>query len=218
MPYSDTRGATIGDSGPGICIFPYIHFMTKQVHQKGFTIAELMVVVFIISIAMVPLISALTAISVTTKDVENSIIANFLLKEAMDITRNLRDTDFASHLGDSNHGFGCFGNCIGPAPTPPAVSPDGYYTVNWNSTRLTRILSKNDPSITLKIDSDGMYNHTTGTNSFFSRVIGIKTMPQSGMLFPFVELRVIATVSWSDENKVTKYLIGEEHLFNFFKQ
>ena len=63
-----------------------------RTHQKGFTIAELMVVVFIISIAMVPLISALTAISVTTKDVENSIIANFLLKEAMDITRNLRDT------------------------------------------------------------------------------------------------------------------------------
>lgn len=196
------------------------HIKSYANPSLGFTFVELIVVIFIISMVLVPVIISINSIGQAATNVEHSITAAYLAKEGIELARNYRDTDALTYGYDDKNGFGCFGNCPQP-PSVPAPTLDDINKVwiaSWNANRLISIANKNSPYTKVKRDSSGLYYQTTSVtgdpDTIYSRVIGTTVLVQSGGESPFVEIRVIATVSWQ-ESGTLKNVVSEEHLFNY---
>lgn len=197
-----------------------------KIFNKGFTFVELLLVIFVTGIIAVPVTSSISNISARTKGIDNYIQATYLVREGLDLTRSFRDADWAKWCSfgcsqfQMSYAFGQFGTM--PAPSSWA-QPEGYYIVSWNDyVKMTRLSAldgggKTDPLTRLYLDNNNMYSHNnSGTPSIFSRVIGVTNIVGAGYTVPYVELKVIATVSWSEDG-VPKNVVGETHLFNFYK-
>jgi hypothetical protein len=60
----------------------------------GFTIIELIISIFILSIALVGIFSAFSIVAVLTSDAVDRLTATYLAQEGMEIVRNIRDTNW----------------------------------------------------------------------------------------------------------------------------
>jgi len=62
--------------------------------NKGFTIIELVISIFILSIAVVGIFTAFWIVTILTSDSADRLTAIYLAQEGMEITRNIRDTNW----------------------------------------------------------------------------------------------------------------------------
>ena len=62
--------------------------------EKGFTIIELVISIFILSIGIVGIFNALSIITILTSDSGDRLTATYLAQEGMEIVRNVRDTNW----------------------------------------------------------------------------------------------------------------------------
>ncbi len=84
-------------------------------NSKGFTIIELVVSIFVLSIAVIGIFNALSVVMILTSDSSDRLTATYLSQEGMEIVRNIRDTNWL----DMN---AC---AIAPSNTCPASWVDG---------------------------------------------------------------------------------------------
>lgn len=160
-------------------------------HQQGFTIVELMVAILILSMALTASTGMFVLNNASANLIRNSYVASGLAQEGIELTRNLRDSDwFASRS------WGAFGSAAG------AVA-DGDYNVQWNDQQL-RVF--NDTALNLN-QTTGIFSYDAGSLTLFKRKVTITTVSA-------VEKKVVMTVSW-DQKGVAKNLMAEEHLFNW---
>jgi type II secretory pathway pseudopilin PulG len=69
--------------------------MQKTVKTKnGFTIIELVISIFILSIAVIGIFSAFSVMSILTSNASDQLTATYLAQEGMEIVRNIRDTNW----------------------------------------------------------------------------------------------------------------------------
>ena len=162
----------------------------------GFSIIESLVAILIFSIALVPLFYVATSSLNVATNIKNNLIATNLVQEGLEVIRSIRDASW--YQGD---------------PAFNTDLPNGTWRVEWNSTALIS-LGSNPP---IKIDSDGIYNYSTGTDTFFRRTVVIAEVN------PGIELRIVSEVSWPDRNGVTmsgcpagtRCINAESHLYNW---
>lgn len=160
-------------------------FFKKKVNQTGFTLVEILVSVFILSIALTGIFYVIVFNSNGSALVKNSYIANNLTQEGIEIVRNIRDRDWLLS--------GVFGASV----------PDGTWQAQWNSDNLI-----SGSIIPLKYNtSNGLFGYDSGTDTIFTRSINISTVN-------LAEKRVVVTLSWQ-EHSGTKTLSAEDHLFNW---
>jgi prepilin-type N-terminal cleavage/methylation domain-containing protein len=62
--------------------------------KNGFTIIELVISIFILSVAIVGVFSAYSMVTILTSDASDRLTATYLAQEGMEITRNVRDTNW----------------------------------------------------------------------------------------------------------------------------
>jgi type II secretory pathway pseudopilin PulG len=62
--------------------------------SKGFTIIELIISIFILSLAVVGIFSAFSMMVILTADAADKLTATYLAQEGMEIVRNVRDTNW----------------------------------------------------------------------------------------------------------------------------
>jgi prepilin-type N-terminal cleavage/methylation domain-containing protein len=62
--------------------------------SKGFTIIELIISIFILSVALVGIFSAFYTVTILTSDSADKLTATYLAQEGMEIVRNIRDTNW----------------------------------------------------------------------------------------------------------------------------
>lgn len=62
--------------------------------KNGFTIIELVISIFILSIAVVGIFSAFSIMVILTSDAADRLTATYLAQEGMEIVMNIRDTDW----------------------------------------------------------------------------------------------------------------------------
>ena len=62
--------------------------------KTGFTIIELIISIFILSIAIVGIFSAFSIVTILTSDTVDRLAATYLAQEGMEIVRNIRDTNW----------------------------------------------------------------------------------------------------------------------------
>src|SRR3989338_4948623 len=158
--------------------------------ERGSTLIEAIVAIFILSIGIIPSLSMILYANSFTASLRNNLVAANLVQEGVEVVRALRDSNwFNGRAFDSG-------------------LADGTYRLESNSTSLI-LVGSNPP---LKIDSNGLYNYTNGTDTAFQRRIFIvKDSTAQGCN---CELRVVSEVSWV-ERKSSRTITIESHLFDW---
>ena len=132
---------------------------------KGFTLIELIISIFILSVAIVAIFNVFSIITILTSDTSDRLTATYLVQEGMEIARNIRDTNWlrmdacpggatpcASWVdGLGGLGFGCSSGCEA-AYTSTAMS--AYAAGSY-----------------LYSDAKGFYTYGSGTKTKFERKI-----------------------------------------------
>ena len=168
---------------------------STQKNKRGFTLIEMLIAVFIFTVA----ISALTLMAGrgirSANDSQNRITAEFLSIEGMEVVRNVRDSAFLAGLPETSW-TGVFGGTS-------IFDPDGCFNAlgdsNQNKTCAFIYDSSGVPSLSsctaciLSFDSNHVYSHSLGGEiTPFSRKIYINEISQG-------EIRVRVTVQWGNE-------------------
>lgn len=162
--------------------------------QKGFTIIELIISIFILSIAVVGVFGAFSMIVILTSDATNRLTATYLAQEGMEIIRNIRDSNWLNM--DANPGMAswddyissCEGSgCEVDFTTTGSVSnPIRPYTLSGN------YLNKN---------VNGFYSYGSGTATKFKRKITVSPIQDVDGKSDHI-LMVITRVAWDQKATV----------------
>ena len=154
--------------------------------NKGFTIVEVAVSIFVLSIAIIGVFSAFSLVAVLTSDVEERFIAVYLAQEGVEIIRNIRDTSWV--VGDDWN-------------AAISIYDDGECTTNGCQADIDKNLV---PWLAygtyLNIAANGFYSYGEGTETKFKRKIIIEETGAGA-------IHVSVEVSW---NKKATMLSPEE--------
>lgn len=170
-------------------------YFLKYKQQRGFTLVEALVAIFILTMGLIPSLSIILLANSFNFSIRNNLIAANLAQEGVEVVRAIRDTNWFN-----NRAFDA-----GLAP--------GIYRVQYNSEAdgLNTFLLPEDGNPPLLIEN-GMYNYTSGKDTTFKRRILIDK--DTSLAGCNCELRVIVEVEWP-ERKRTKTAIIESHLFDW---
>jgi len=155
-------------------------FFLKQ--QKGFTIVEIITVLFVISLGLVGVLSIIVQNISSQSFNKTGIIAYQLAQEGIELVRHTRDTNF-KELSDFDDG----------------LAPGSYFMDYLDE--VPTLVSDPVLDIKLKQDNNGMYYHdrnSSDPDSGFSREIIITTKDDNSIY-------VLVVVSWPDHNLSRSY-------------
>ncbi|HTW96998.1 MAG TPA: hypothetical protein VMD74_05070, partial [Candidatus Methylomirabilis sp.] len=128
----------------------------------GFTLLEIIVVVFIISLGLLAIVSLVTQNIQVEFINKNMLVASQLSQEGLELVRNKRDVNWL-RKDDWQTGT--------TTTTNFNILQDGTYTIDYTGTINSAPNSINDPAAQLYLNGSGFYNHTSGSPTPFSRLI-----------------------------------------------
>jgi len=168
----------------------------------GFTLIELVISLFILTVAIVGVYSSFSTIVVLTVDASSRLTAAYLAQEGIEIVRNIRDNNWIQgnnwNAGLLNCEYGCEADYR--TGTPSEVIPLRDYPTGGNK---------------LKINSDNFYDYdlVDATDTKFKRKITIAD--QGGNV-----LKVSVLVTWQEkEEEGCDYgycIQAEEYLYDWY--
>lgn len=158
--------------------------------RRGFTLMEVIVSLAIIITAIISIIT-LISFSISGIAANKSKIISFgLAQEGLEIVRNIRDNNWLSNKRlESNWRDGLLA---------------GNYIVQYNSASLVTF-----SSVPLKLNSNGFYQYSSGTNTNFYRKIIISDVDAN-------QFKTVVEVTWQEKGRsqITK---AESRLYNWSK-
>lgn len=170
--------------------------------QKGFTLIEIIISIFIISIAIVGVYGAFSIMVILTTNASDRLTAAYLAQEGIEIVRNIRDTNwligepFNAYLADNN------ANCEAGCEAEYTSSP--YQGINLLSQWASGI--NNDPGgVYLNIDANNFYSYSTAgavTPTNFKRKITITCLPDLADCQNATAIKVISQVYWKEKPSI----------------
>ncbi len=132
--------------------------------SRGFTIIELSVAIFILSVGIIGVYNAFSSLVVFTSSSSDRFVASYLAQEGIEIIRNIRDNNWVllkenwkSGLADED--IDCSTGCQAD-----------YKTMGTAFSPLAPYVSDGDY---IKIDNDGFYSYSSGQPTKFKRKITI---------------------------------------------
>lgn len=170
-------------------------------NMKGFSILELLIVIFIISVGFVAVFSLFTKSIATSAQVKNEIIAANLAAEAIEVIINIRSSNWLEDCPYDDFGTDCSSDVF-PLDT----------NVNYNSASVS---STSDKLYLKNISGELYYTHdSSGEPTPFSRRVEInKLIDVDGISYR--EVRSIVT--WEQFGK-TKTVEIIDHLYDWKPQ
>lgn len=165
----------------------------KTKKEGGFTLLELFVSIFIITVGVVAILSALLASVSVTFFSSSRLVAAYLAQEGIEIVRNIRETNWLEiHKGlkspdEWDDGIICCG-------TSPCECEADYVT--------TALTTWADP---------GRYLYIDGTTGFY-RYISVPSSSDTQTLF---RRKITVNKESADELKVLVYIFWQERGKNF---
>lgn len=182
--------------------------------NKGFTIIEVAVSVFILTVAIIGVYSAFSIVVILALDNSDRFIAAYLAQEGIEIIRNIRDAKWVADNDDWKHGLDFENGCEADYTTDNSANMIAPWAGNGN--------------VLYTDDTDGFYSYTEsgGTETKFKRKIKITFMPDPSVPEDIMKVRV--EVSW--EKKATMLnplqpagvcgesncIILEEYMYNWY--
>jgi prepilin-type N-terminal cleavage/methylation domain-containing protein len=198
--------------------------------ERGFTVIEMIIAIFILSVAIIGVFSALSVTVVLTANASDRLTGAYLAQEGIEIVRNIRDNNWlAQDL--------CLAN---PEVSECAVVPgwlagiynadvggEQHYQVDYKNGVISLNNSTDPTDLTglpgcdfLGFDSlSGFYSYSSnqGSPSRFMRKISLKPLEENQDI-----MRVIVEVYWRGKASVlgdtSGSIIAEETLYNWYKE
>ncbi|MCX6813816.1 MAG: prepilin-type N-terminal cleavage/methylation domain-containing protein [Candidatus Azambacteria bacterium] len=153
-------------------------------NNNGFTLLETIVAVSLIVVGLISALGLITTSLFYVSNIQDRLVAANLMAEGIEVARNIRDNNWLQSQ-PWNNGLA-----------------NGDYQVAYNSMSLS--LYSGNP---LLLDSNGLYNYTSGATTPYVRKISIADLSN-------YEIQVISTVTW--QRRGTTYSSSaEDHLFNW---
>lgn len=181
-----------------------MNFFNKQFKSEcgGFTLIETMVSIFILTTALVSMLSLTTSSLFASKYANNEITASYLLQEAVDYIRNDRDSiafqqadyeggGWSNFIAKYNNCFSLDGCYIEVAKTSSNINTC-ILPLTWGTSHC-RVL-KYDASASS--DSHNFYNYISTKDSNFKRTIKMDQGPNAD------EIYITVTLEWLNGNTV----------------
>ncbi len=177
----------------------------------GFTIIELIISIFILSVAIVGIYGAFSMIVVLTADASDRLTAAYLAQEGIEIARNIRDTNWlASDSGTTTDWLQSLSAC-----TSDIGGCEADYTTGSGATvPFAMATYQNDY---LKIDTNGFYNYSSGQKTKFRRQILVSFLPGIDYV-----AKIAVTVYWDEKPNVLNptgapgSITAEEYFYNWY--
>jgi hypothetical protein len=137
--------------------------------EKGLTIIEIIITVFILSVAIIGIYSAFSVMATLTSDIFDTFVAASLAQEGVEVIRSVRDNNWLSGVSWYDGLSGCDAGCEidYKAGTPLGVKPNQHLYGSVGDY--------------LNINSNGMYSYeiTNSTKTKFKRKVTIIFLPTS---------------------------------------
>jgi len=182
--------------------------------SRGFTIIELIITIFILSIAIVGIYSAFSMMVILTANASDRLTAAYLAQEGIEIVRNIRDTNWINSSYTETvwiQGLEACTSDIGGCQAD-------YRTMGTDSSPLSPYGDGNSTSNYLKIDD---------ANGFYSYDLGKKTKFRRQILISFVSdidyiAKVTVNVFWDEKPNVLNptgeagSITAEEYFYNWY--
>ncbi|MFH1451253.1 MAG: prepilin-type N-terminal cleavage/methylation domain-containing protein [bacterium] len=163
-------------------------FKIKQ-QDSAFTLIEVMVAIFIITVSTVGIVGLLQQSISTTSISSAKLIANYLGQEGIEIVRNIRDTNWLEQRDDLGVNW-------------DDDIPVGDFEEDYQSQRLERVYV----GTKLNVDASGFYSYSSGVPTNFKRKISITKDTDI--------IKVIIEVRWQDRG--TEYFVAaQENLYRW---
>ena len=155
--------------------------------NKGFTILELIVAIFVMTVGVLGAYSVVQQIIVYTLVSSSRLTAAYLAQEGIEIVRNIRDTNWFTNPADWNNGLtGCATGC----------------EVDYNTSLSSYT------GFFLKYSSTNGYNYSSGDPTKYKRKIIIDSSTNN-------ILKVSVLVEWTEKGNPYTVTV-EEHLYNWY--
>lgn len=139
----------------------------NKLSERGFSLMEMIVVMFIISLGLVGILSLVIQNIQVGSINKNMLIASQLAQEGLELVRNHRDDNWMSTTSDWELGDGLDPNTD--------IIQDGDYAIDYTDSGLIDITGINDSAAKLYLDPDGFYRHYiapgVAPETEFSRII-----------------------------------------------
>lgn len=146
--------------------------LSSSKKETGLSVIEAVVAIAIFIGGLIPAINLAILSQDISVRITDNLIAAHLAQEGIEVVRSLRD-----------------GNWFLREPYDDRLV--GTWRVEWNTDwRLNPPQSVISDNPSLKIDNDGVYNYSTGTDTKFRREIAIEEV------VPDIELKVTSEVYW----------------------
>lgn len=180
--------------------------------ERGFTIIELAIAIFILFIAIFGVYNAFSTIVVLTAEVSNRLTATYLAQEGVEVIRNMRDNNWINDAAWNNG----LGSCASPGC-------EADYTTGTSISN-PKILSPwvgVEPSGTsegggsfLKLNINGFYDYSaTGSATKFKRKITITSLDNY-----LTNMKVNVKVFWNQKGDWSQNVVeAEEYLYNWYE-
>jgi type II secretory pathway pseudopilin PulG len=179
-------------NGPAAAAVINMEYLFKSNH-KGFSLLEVTAVFAIITFGLLG-ISSLVNQNIRAQSVnKNYAMASMLAQEGIELVRNKRDNNFLQ-------GWDWRRGETSVDPDSDIVTDDSTYTVDYTGNIDPAADSLNDSEALLQIDGNGYYNHGSGADSRFRRLI---TVDDSAADF----LKVNCTVRWRERSGYKQYAV-----------
>ena len=179
----------------------------------GFTLIEVLVALFILSLSIVAMMSVLASGISNTAYAKNKMIATYLAQEGVEYFRNMRDTNMLYY--DSQSASNGWNNFV-TNNTKGANQCTNNKVCNFDASVLNTITNCNAPTCTAlnfissSVGGGGYSNTGGGTATIFARKVTAIPVVDSNN----EQITISSTVEWTQ--KSTKYSVTfSEVLFNW---
>jgi len=158
----------------------------KKYNNSGFSITEVVISIFIITIGLVGVLSLVNQNIKAQFINKNNLIASQLAQEGLELVRNIRDKNW---LDPAN-----------PWTFDIIANPDGnkIYTIEYDGD-INEVTGIDDQAAELKI-TGGYYDHRSGDDSIFRRIITTTNDFAASLT------NVSCIVQWTDRTGTYQYV------------
>ncbi len=153
--------------------------------QKGFTLVELMITIFVIAVGLIGIMTLIQDTLRSAAYIRLHLTSSYLAQEGIELTRNVRDNNWINQK-DWDAGLKhCSTGCV----------------IGYNDDSLSPYNGQ-----FLLVDSDYFYNHDSGDQSNFKRIITVNDENDY--------LEIISRVSWGYRGEEL-FVEAVDHLYNW---